>query len=368
MFLFVDAGGGLIWTQCEPCTNCYPQAYPIYDSTASISYRKLPCNHPLCQGDSALYQCVDGECVYHYEYGSGETTKGIASLDTFELLVGDQTTTEFIPDIIFGCSKESHFPQFAQNGVISGILGLNLSPDSLVSQLFDDEDRRFSHCFVPFPDAMMSPSFLNFGNDIPPPPANIQTTPFVTLPWSFHYHLNLLDISVSSHRIGFHPDTFKIKQDGSGGCTIDSGTLITQIDQNTVGIDAFSVVMTAFQNYYDSLWQLERVYSTEGFPLCYEYPPDFGDFATMTYHFEGGDYFVDSMYVNYYSDIGYYFCVAVSEGNGQSILGAWHRQNMRITYDIHGGALHFAGETCANNDSTKFIYNIMLAQTGLATR
>ncbi|KAG6637551.1 hypothetical protein CIPAW_11G186200 [Carya illinoinensis] len=336
MFLFVDAGGGLIWTQCEPCTNCYPQAYPIYDSTASISYRKLPCNHPLCQGDSALYQCVDGECVYHYEYGSGETTKGIASLDTFELLVGDQTTTEFIPDIIFGCSKESHFPQFAQNGVISGILGLNLSPDSLVSQLFDDEDRRFSHCFVPFPDAMMSPSFLKFGNDIPPPPANIQTTPFVTLPWSFHYHLNLLDISVSSHRIGFHPDTFKIKKDGSGGCTIDSGTLITQIDQNTVGIDAFSVVMTAFQNYYDSLGQLERVYSTEGFPLCYEYPPDFGDFATMTYHFEGGDYFVDSMYVNYYSDIGYYFCVAVREGNGQSILGAWHQQNMRITYDIHG--------------------------------
>ncbi|XP_018810196.2 aspartic proteinase nepenthesin-2-like [Juglans regia] len=346
MFLVVDTGAGLIWTQCEPCINCYPQAYPIYDSTASISYRKLPCSHPLCQGDSALYQCLNGECVYHYGYGSGEATKGIASLDTFEILVGDQTTTEFIPDVIFGCSKESNFPQFAKNGVISGILGLNLSPDSLVNQLFDDEDRRFSHCFLPFPDAMISPSFLKFGNDIPPPPANIQTTPFVTPPGKYHYNLNLLDISVGTHRIGFHPDTFKIQQDGSGGFIIDSGTLFTHIDENTLGIDAFYVVMTAFQYYYDSFSQLQRIGPPlEGFALCYLYQPDFEEFATMTYHFEGGDYFVDSKYVNYYAEEGY-FCVAMTEGNGNSVLGAWHQQNMRITYDVNGGALHFASEIC----------------------
>ncbi|XP_035543649.1 aspartic proteinase nepenthesin-2-like [Juglans regia] len=60
VFLLMDTGGGLIWTQCEPCKNYYKQAYPIYNSGASITYRKLPYNRPLCQGDSARYQCVNG--------------------------------------------------------------------------------------------------------------------------------------------------------------------------------------------------------------------------------------------------------------------------------------------------------------------
>lgn len=47
VFLLLDTGGSLIWTQCKPCQNCYPQATPIYDSAQSWSYRKLCLQPPL---------------------------------------------------------------------------------------------------------------------------------------------------------------------------------------------------------------------------------------------------------------------------------------------------------------------------------
>ncbi|KAK1581859.1 hypothetical protein Q3G72_009726 [Acer saccharum] len=64
VLLMVDTGGAQIWTQCEPCINCYDQDYPRYDSEASNTYHRLPCEHPLCSGNNALYQCVNDACVY----------------------------------------------------------------------------------------------------------------------------------------------------------------------------------------------------------------------------------------------------------------------------------------------------------------
>ena len=50
LYVIMDTGGGLVWTQCLPCTNCYKQTIPLYDSAASSSYWKLPCSHFLCNG------------------------------------------------------------------------------------------------------------------------------------------------------------------------------------------------------------------------------------------------------------------------------------------------------------------------------
>ncbi|KAG7957548.1 hypothetical protein I3843_11G181400 [Carya illinoinensis] len=352
VFLLMDTGGGLIWTQCEPCKNCYKQAYPIYNSRASITYRKLPCNHPLCKGDSARYQCVNGECVYDLGYLGGASTKGVASFETFKVPV-DESNAKYIYNVIFGCSNDNQGMQFAKNGVISGVLGLSLSPDSLVSQTLDEDYRRFSYCLIPFDEAVvMAPSLLRFGADIPLPPTNIQTTPFVKPPAGTNYYLlNLQDVSVGFHRLGFPPDTFKPKQDGTGGCIIDSGALISRLDQNTInGRNAYMEVMDAFKNHYD-YFKLQRIGKVaEGLELCYEYKQDFVEYATMTYHFEGADYNVESKYVNFYDTQAGYFCVALLPGNGKSLLGAWHQQNMRIIYDGKIGALQFATEHCATNN------------------
>ncbi|CAI0474260.1 unnamed protein product [Linum tenue] len=46
----LDTGSDLIWTQCAPCVNCYPQNTPIFDPARSSSFSKLPCSNRLGNG------------------------------------------------------------------------------------------------------------------------------------------------------------------------------------------------------------------------------------------------------------------------------------------------------------------------------
>ncbi|XP_052290083.1 aspartic proteinase CDR1-like [Citrus sinensis] len=355
VFLLMDTGGGLIWTQCQPCKNCYRQQFPIYNSVASSTYRKLPCDHPLCQGDNNLYKCVDQQCVYSVGYGGGGTTKGVASFESFRFAT-DSSSATTVDNIIFGCSNDNQNIQFASRGVISGILGLSSSPDSIVMQLSDVVDKRFSYCLVPFTDALMAPSIVKFGNDIPPLSGTVQATTFVPPPGSFYYHLSLIDISVGTRRLGFAPDTFRVRPDGQGGCCwgkisciIDSGVIIPKIDQTTVGRNAYRAVMGAFQNYYDAL-KLERIGRVpEGLQLCYTNPPGFNNFASFTYHFDGASYDIEGKFVNLFNVDQGYFCVALQPGNGRTILGAWHQQNKRLIYNSRINALQFYTDTCSND-------------------
>lgn len=348
VFLLMDTGGGLIWTQCQPCKNCYRQQFPIYNSVASATYRKLPCDHPLCQGDNNLYKCVDQQCVYSVGYGGGGTTKGVASFESFRFAT-DSSSATTVDNIIFGCSNDNQNIQFASRGVISGILGLSSSPDSIVMQLSDVVDKRFSYCLVPFTDALMAPSIVKFGNDIPPLSGTVQATTFVPPPGSFYYHLSLIDISVGTRRLGFAPDTFRVRPDGQGGCIIYSGVIIPKIDQTTVGRNAYRAVMGAFQNYYDAL-KLERIGRVpEGLQLCYKNPPGFNNFASFTYHFDGASYDIEGKFVNLFNVDQGYFCVALQPGNGRTILGAWHQQNKRLIYNSRINALQFYTDTCSND-------------------
>ncbi|KAL6283906.1 hypothetical protein ACE6H2_014835 [Prunus campanulata] len=193
----------------------------------------------------------------------------------------------------------------------------------------------------------MAPSVVRFGDDIPAPHGGISTTPFVTPPGSPFYNLNLLDISVGSGKLGFPPGTFAyiVKVVPARGFFIDSGAIISQLDQN-----AKEEVMRAFQNYYDSLHLTRIGRVPEGFQLCYSYTPQFTQFASITYHFEGANYVVDPRYVNFYNHEAGHFCVAMMPGNRKSILGAWHQQSMRLIYDLNTHALQFTPEICANDD------------------
>ncbi|GAB4827863.1 hypothetical protein Ancab_034747 [Ancistrocladus abbreviatus] len=45
----MDAGSDLIWTQCEPCTQCFSQRNPIYNPQDSSSFSQPPRSSQLCQ-------------------------------------------------------------------------------------------------------------------------------------------------------------------------------------------------------------------------------------------------------------------------------------------------------------------------------
>ncbi|XP_022717681.1 aspartic proteinase nepenthesin-2-like [Durio zibethinus] len=363
--LLMDTGSGLIWTQCKPCVKCFRQKVPIYDSRASTSYHKLPCTHELCQGDNRRYRCYHNKCLYNIRYGvdsrsNSPRTRGIASFESFQFPV-DNVQTRIIEDMIFGCSFDNQNFDFS-NGQVSGILGLSLAPDALASQLARKGIilNRFSYCLVPFDDELVRPSVLRFGDDIPQPVGNLQTTEFLVNAGHYHYHMELLDISVGWHRLGFQlqPDIFRVRQDGTGGCLIDSGFLISTIDQNTTGRNAYKEVMAVFKAYYDSRNFQRMGKVIESLNLCYRSKPGFQDYLTMTLHFNGADYHIDGKYMHYFSEEGY-FCVALNPSS-KTILGSWQQQNMRIIYNMNVGGLQWVTETCANANNLSFSVSLFL--------
>ncbi|KAK0601854.1 hypothetical protein LWI29_028086 [Acer saccharum] len=351
VWLMIDTGGGLIWTQCQPCINCFNQDYAIFDPRTSSTYQRLPCNHYLCSGPNSRFKCVDEEyCVYDARYGGGRT-KGIASLDSlvFKTMNGPDT---IMSRIIFGCSDDNQNFLFAERGLISGILGLNLSPESLINQIFGQSFRRFSYCMAPLTEGLARPLYLRFADDVPQPGGVIHRTPFATGPAIKYYMLNLLDISINSHRLNFPPDTFrKIPSGATNGFVIDAGAPNTMIDQRTNGGNAYRVVMTTIMQHYDSFGLQKRNPPTTGprYQLCYYDKPGFHQHPTMTFHFQEADYLVEGRFMYIHFDEGGFFCITILPGNGVSILGAHHQQNMRIIYDCNVNELQFYPINCIHD-------------------
>ncbi|KAJ0079062.1 hypothetical protein Patl1_22913 [Pistacia atlantica] len=240
-------------------------------------------------------------------------------------------------------------PMFAddEDNKISGIMGLDLHPNSLASQL----SNVFSYCIVPYDDDFpfdVHPHILRFGADVYFPPYPIPTTHYVSVAGTNSYYLRLLDISVGGSRLNFPRGTF---EPSSSGVFIDSGTPFTTLTTGAANrINVFERVNRAFWRYYDSR-NLVR-YPTEpddSFHVCYMIPQNFRDYPSMTFHFRGADYEVDGRFVNIRFDDEGYFCVAIMPEETDSILGAYYMQNMRIIHNGGIGAVQFFQAQCAGD-------------------
>ncbi|XP_031260163.1 aspartic proteinase nepenthesin-2-like [Pistacia vera] len=217
VYLVVDTGSGLSWTQCEPCINCFQQNYAIYNSQASSSYHRVNCDHPLCNYNepSSVFQCVNGDCVYSQTYGDAPSpsrpTKGYLSSESFHFIYRNFEVEEFT--VLFGCSNDNVNFYFGNqpSNKISGILGLDLDPTSLVSQLHETIGGVFSYCIVPYDQNYpfdVHPHILRFGDDAQLPEGNIPTTPFISFVRRSLYYLDLIDISVGNYRLYLPPGSF----------------------------------------------------------------------------------------------------------------------------------------------------------------
>lgn len=339
-YLLIDGGSGLIWTQCLPCINCFNQMLPLYNSTASATYQKIPCTDPRCR--KPLCKCVDGNCVYRQLYGGGAATKGVLSTETFTFAYNKDGAVLPVPNMMFGCSNDNIDFTFGGRK-ISGILGLNTAPESLISQLKSTIQGRFSYCLVYGYREMEATSILRFGDDTVSMRKDYQTTPIMYRDLTTYYYLNLVDISVGDIRIGFPPRTFDLKPNGNGGCMIDTGAMATFIDKGP-----YERVMREFDEHFRS-FGLERVYKEAGLEYCYKSNPKFRPYLSMTFHFQGADFKVEPTYMYFHYEAKGYFCVALMPYTGKTLLGAWQQQDMRVVYDLNLGVVRFAPENCASD-------------------
>ncbi|XP_058089605.1 aspartic proteinase nepenthesin-2 [Magnolia sinica] len=323
----VDTGSDLIWTQCKPCTSCYNQPTPIFDPSKSSSYSNLPCSSSLCK--ALPTSTCSPDCEYLYAYGDYSTTQGVLASETFTF--GSKIT---VPHIGFGCGDDNEGKGFSQG---AGLVGLGWGPLSLISQLGAG---KFSYCLTSLDDSKTSPLFFgstaSFGKGL-----KVGSTPLIKNPSQpTFYYLSLEGITVGGTLLSIPKSTFALKDDGSGGLIIDSGTSITYLEE--VG---YKLVRKAFV----SQVQLEEAdASSTGLDLCFSLPSDAStvEVPKLVFHFNGAD--LDLPAENYMildSSTGL-LCLTIMDSTGMSIFGNFQQQNLQFVYDLQKETLSFAPVQC----------------------
>ncbi|XP_021894661.1 aspartic proteinase nepenthesin-1-like [Carica papaya] len=337
LLLVLDTGSGITWIQCKPCIECFPQKDGVFDPNLSSSYRKINCNHPLCSS------CVDGECHYTSHYLSGQLTGGVYSTETFNFQDIKGSDIKY-HNVLMGCSHKNRKFSFGENNV-AGIVGMDMTPYSLVRQLGIFVQNRFSYCFPTVsPEGRYLPTLLKFGLDVGYRGGDVKTTPIITHKNTGRYGLNLLDISIADKRMNFPPGTFSLTRSGTGGFVIDSGSTMTYIDSKV-----YWKIHAEFVAYFEvlGLERFRRKDCIEKLTLCYDMPDiDFNKFPLMTYHFEGGDLVVaaeNSFFIDWEEKM---FALTILPIKQFNILGAWQQRNTRFVYDLNSKLLWFVPERC----------------------
>lgn len=325
----VDTGSDLVWRQCLPCTQCYPQAdggATIFDPSKSSTYTKAACKDPLCTEAADTYGgTCDGTCKYTSLYDDPPAyTRGDLSYDTLTISSVSGELSRF-PRFAFGCSHESHGPyNFAGSG---GIIGLGQGPLSLRAQL---NVLKFSYCLRSITDSSPSPLFLGPEASLLLRGAHdVQSTPILYNTTTV-YNVQLQGISVGGKKLSISPRIFH-----DGGAIVDSGTTFT-----TLAPPAFNAVLKAFR----SRISLPRAHgsSPRNLTLCYQ---SSGPVPSLAFHFQGANLYLPSQ--NYFITIDGLFCLAILESSDdQSVFGNVQQQNYHILYDLEARLISFKPTAC----------------------
>ncbi|GMI98102.1 Atypical Aspartic Protease in Roots 1 [Hibiscus trionum] len=323
----MDTGSDLIWVQCKPCSQCYQQSTPIFDPKKSSTFTKMSCNSHLCK---AMPQatCGDG-CEYRYSYGDYSSTQGVMATET--LTFGKV----LVPKIGFGCGEDNEGEGFTQG---AGLVGLGRGPLSLVSQL---KEPKFSYCLTPFDDTQKSTLLMGSLARVNRTFGAVKTTPLIRNPLqpSFYY-LSLNGISVGKTRLPIKKSSFALRDDGTGGLIIDSGTTITYLEEH-----AFRAVRKGF------IKQMNLPLDTSGvtgLDLCFTLPSGTTKVKVpkLVFHFEGAD--LDLPAENYMisdSESGL-ICLMMGSSNDLSIFGNIQQQNTMVLHDLKQQTVSFVQTQC----------------------
>ncbi|XP_021753595.1 aspartic proteinase nepenthesin-2-like [Chenopodium quinoa] len=353
VYLGIDTASGLIWTQCEGCVKCFHQIVPYYPASQSHSYSPLPCSECPPTGE-----CVDNTCRLSRRYGDGSVVVAIAARETFylesdpDLLALDQA--------IFGCGidMQGFSEGDGENNKVSGIFGMSLGEFGFIKQAETLVKGKFSYCLQKFQKGIVPPMYLRFGDDVKPPASTLSTVPMLQNPKQpSYYYLDLRGIRVGNKDLELPSGVFDIKEDGNGGCIIDTGTphsrLTTEAyrvfkDEVAAHIEASNANVVRFDD--------PRI-RTVGYDLCYRRvrgPPTVL-LPWVTWLFANNAKFLmnpDVVFTFYDDESGFgLHCLTIGESTqddgGLSILGSDHQVDHRIIYDIPNKQLQFGNEDCS---------------------
>ncbi|CAN0829702.1 Aspartic proteinase CDR1 [Linum grandiflorum] len=324
-----DTGSDIIWTQCQPCTDCYKQDAPIFDPKLSSTYRPVPCYSSTCLslvGEGSFCSQDGHSCQYQVKYGDHSHTLGDVAIET--LALGSGTTSGYMvfPNTLFGCGHDNK-GTFSPKG--SGIVGLGGGPASLPTQLSQTIEGKFSYCMVQYFLPNKKASTMHFGPNAVVSGPNVVSTPLFSsqLTQTF-YMVELHSVSVGSISMPF----VGVPLESSGNIIVDSGTTLT-----IVPTDFLAKFSTAVES---QVTGGTKTSDPQGLlSLCYvmdsnlKVPP-------VTMHFGGGD--VELKTINVFVPMSKRVACLAFYGNDEiSIYGNVAQQNFLVGFDLQKQTVSF---------------------------
>ncbi|PKI78331.1 hypothetical protein CRG98_001274 [Punica granatum] len=281
-----DTGSDLIWTQCEPCTNCFQQVDPLFDPQKSSTYRDVSCTSSTC------------------------SSLGSTSCGTF-------------------------------NDKTSGIIGLGGSSISLISQMGQATGSKFAYCLVPLTAEAKGEksSQLSFGSRAEVTGSGTVSTPLVPKSPDTFYFLTLEAISVGSSRIEFGGSAGSASE---GNIIIDSGTTVTRLPE-----DFYSQIESALTNQIE-LQPVDNP-PVPDLPLCYRTTTDDINAPVLIAHFTGADVMLGPLNTFIRLDennLCFAFAPTPTSVGVEAIYGNIAQHNFLVGYDIEKKAVSFKPIDC----------------------
>ncbi|KAL5782966.1 hypothetical protein ACOSP7_007995 [Xanthoceras sorbifolium] len=322
--LVIDTGSDITWTQCKPCKNCYKQKENKFDRRASSTYATIPCADALC--DIAPHadnvKCRKLDCVYKIKYEGGPSSEGYFAKETLTL-----TSSEVLTDYKFGCG----FDQQGNYSRQAGIMGLDRSQVSIVSQTASKYSRIFSYCL---PSSSSNTGHLTFGSHSLP--QAIKYTKLITT-HSTLYGLGLIGLGLGGKKLSIPESVFK-----QSGTVIDSGTPLTYLPPT-----AYTALETAFR---DAMSKYPKAPASSDLDVCYDVSKD-PQFTVpqFDFYFEDGTQVTipDKGSIHVYSTSQVCLAmVANQDAKEYTIIGNVAQKTMEVVYDIPGNRIGFALKGC----------------------
>ncbi|XP_019255223.1 PREDICTED: aspartic proteinase CDR1-like [Nicotiana attenuata] len=334
-----DTGSDLTWTQCKPCTSCFKQTAPIFDSKKSSTYKTIGCNAEEC-ASLGTSSCVRGNiCEYQMSYGDQSQTIGDLAFEkfTFPSTSGNNVS---IPNVVFGCGHDN---SGTFNNYTSGIIGLGGGEVSIVNQLNKQIKGKFSYCLIPIPlqsSNSNATSHINFGNSATVSGSNVVSTPLIKKEPSTFYYLNLEGITVGNKRVEFKSskiDSSNAFGGDEGNIIIDSGTTLTFLP-NDFYLNLESILLESIN--------ATRIDDPSGtFGICYESKNGTINAPKIVAHFTDADLVLapSSTFAEVEEGL---VCLTLVPAEQIAIFGNLAQANFLIGYDLVANKVSFKPTDC----------------------
>ncbi|KAH7291497.1 hypothetical protein KP509_29G019400 [Ceratopteris richardii] len=350
-FLFItDTGSDLLWVPCTLCTNCGVDGSPMngsfFSSDKSYTFSPIKCSEQECAfvpppliGNSSCSVKQPTSCTYSYSYSDSTHTAGVYAFDTITMKNSSGRKVK-IDRVAIGCGTDNSGPSIIGLG---GIIGLGRGPISFASQIGPMYGNKFSYCFTSFFDKKAR-SALIFGDDLQDAElvSAKQYTPFLENPKSpTLYYVGIEAVEIGAKRLPIPPMAWSIKDDGSGGTVIDSGTTLSFFVQQAYEeiVRAVDARMAAYP----------RASPTAGLPICYNVSgTEVPRLPQLSIFFRGGTVLKPPTKNYFLSPNRDLRCLGFLASSSLTTLGNLMQQNYHVEYDRQRNRLGFAKAHCSS--------------------